>query len=162
MADKPRNPFDINPDELDLEIRGQASMTRKVGLEEADAKHAYAQAKSRLAVVEARMKLKIKNDPESYGLPDGRPTVQDVKAAVVLTEEYQKALAEMDQAKFCLDIATVDTTAALDRRKMLERYVEILSLDYWSEREPRVHSEGARDMIEQKRRRRIWRDVDVE
>jgi hypothetical protein len=162
MADKPKNPFEINPNELDQELIHQASLTRRVGLEEADAKHAYNQAKSRLDVIEARLKLKVKQDPESYGLDTSKPTVQDIQAAVIATEEYQKAVAVMEQARFCLDIASVDTTAALDRRKMLERFVEILSLDYWAEREPRVRTEGARDMIEQTRRRRIWRDVDVE
>jgi hypothetical protein len=98
-------------------------------------------------------------DPESYDL-SSRPNADAIKDTVVLEADVQEAVRELDQAKYNLDIASADVSAMVDRRKALERLVELLALDYYSEREPRAHSAQARQEISNRTRRAARGSVD--
>lgn len=143
---EPENPFGIDPGRLDREIVNQPRASRAAGVAEADARHAHAQAKARLDVTDARLRLAIKAAPEKFGLT--KPTVDDLAAAVELHPDHQAARTALDEAKYALDVASANTNAMLDRRKMIERLVELLALDYHAEKEPFVPVGSARDRAE--------------
>ncbi len=148
------NPLLIDENKLLEEWLGQPSLTREAGRREADARHEHAQAKARLDVISARLKLQIRRNPGKYTLPD-KPTVDQVDATLIAEREYQDALDVVNVTKRNLDYATADTNAFLDRRKALERLVELLHLEYWSERGPQPVSAGAGELLETRRRKAI-------
>ncbi len=139
MAD-PRSPFDIDPRALDREWIAQPGRARAAGVREADARHAHAQAKAALEVTAARLLLKIRDNPGAYGLRD-KPTVDEIEAAVVIHADHQTAVARLNQTEYEVNVAKADTTAYVDRRKALEAQVDLLGLDYQSEREPVARTE---------------------
>lgn len=130
------SPFDIDPKRLDLMWLQQPRLARKAGVREADARHEYAQAKARLDIVAAQLALKIRKNPSGYDLR-AKPNADEIQAAVTIEPEYQKAVTALNRRKYELDVATAETTAFVDRRKALERLVDLMSLDFHSEREPR-------------------------
>lgn len=147
-----RDPADIDPDHLDRELIGQPQLTRATGHREAEAKHAHDQAKARMAVLDARLSLAIRANPTKYGLRE-KPNKEEVEAAVLTQPAMEAAQKEVLETKYALDIASADTTWVLDRRKMLERLVDLLALDYYSEREPRPKSVRGREQADEVRRR---------
>ena len=150
-----RDPFEIDLYNLDRELRDVARMTRQVGRQEADARHVYAQSKARLNIIRARLRFAIRRDPAKFGFITVKPSVDDVDAAIEMEKDYQEAQQAVDTAKLHLDYHTADVTAALDRRKALERLVDLLQLDYFSEKEPKAHTPAGRDRLENLRRRAI-------
>jgi hypothetical protein len=167
MADKPQNPFVIDTARLDIEWARQPKLSRDCGTDEADAQHEYNRAKTNVAVHEAKLKatharlyLSIRRDPEQFDLRE-KPTVDEVEAAVLIHTDYMTALqnvfeamAEMNDRQRELDIAKAYTVAIThDRRKMLENYVQLLSMDYVCEREPRPLSENAKRTLRDRNRR---------
>lgn len=129
--------FTIDPHALHRELLRQPGLTRDAGNREADARHAYDQAKARLAVVEARLALAIRRNPGNYDLRE-KPTVDEVNAAVLLQQQHADAVKALSDARYAMDICSTASVAMVDRRKALERLVELLQLDYYAEREPRV------------------------
>ena len=148
------DPFQIDPHALDRELLKQPGMTRDAGEAEADARHAHDQAKARLAVTEARLALAVRKNPSRYDLRD-KPTVDEIEAAVVCTKEYQDAQREVIEAKYRLDVRAAHAMAQIDRRKAVERLVDLIALNYYAEREPKPHTEGGREQAAEVRRREI-------
>lgn len=146
------NPFVIDHANLDKEWIRQATLSRAAGRREADAKHEHAQAKAALDVVCARLRIDIRERPELYGFK-GKPTVDQVESALVLRPEYADAVREVNLAKRDADYANADTIAFIDRRKGLERLVELLALDYYAEKEPQALSRGAREQADRLQQR---------
>jgi len=137
MADDPKSPFDIDPRRLDLMWIRQPQLARAAGVREADARHAHAQAKARLDVTSAQLTLEIRKAPGTHDLRD-KPTADEIAAAVTVDKRYQDALTALNRRKYELDVASADTTAFVDRRKALENLVELMKLEFHSEREPRA------------------------
>jgi hypothetical protein len=141
-----QNPFDIDENDLATEWRRQPGLSREAGAAEADARHAHAQAKARLAVVEARLRLAVRRNPGKYGLPE-KPTVDAVNDTVTLEDDYAAAVRAVDEAKHAVDLLSTNTVAMVDRRKALENLVQLLSLNYYAEQEPKAKTLAARDEI---------------
>lgn len=138
------DPMAIDPDRLDREWLLQAQLTRRIGYAEAEARHVYNQAKTQLDVAEARIKLEVARNPTKFGL-DEKAKVGEVAAAVRLDKRYRELEDAAAEAAFALDVLKVDSLACLDRRKALERLVELIALDYHAERgEPRARTEAAK------------------
>lgn len=133
---EPQNPFTIDDRRLDRECLQQAQLSRAAGEREADARHAHAQAKAAFDVACARLQLAIRAAPVAYKLR-AKPTKDEVDAAIILQPEYTEALLRVNEAKYALDLAAADVSAHIDRRKMIERRVELLAIDWHAEREPR-------------------------
>lgn len=131
--------FRIDPERLDTEWLKQPQLSRKLGEEEADARHAQTRAKNRLALVEAQLTLRVRKNPQAYGLD--KATEASIAAAVTEHSEYQSALREYEDATHKANLASALTTAAVDRRKSLENLVELQQLNYIAERGPRDKSE---------------------
>lgn len=123
---------------------------------EADARHAVDCAKSALAVLAAKIRFEVQDDPGRFGLDPGkRPTVDDLAAAVTTDPRHVaavRALADLDRDHGHL---RADTLAMVDRRKALERLVELVAMDYHAEQEPKPLSPAAAEHV----RRKIARPV---
>ncbi len=156
------SPFQIDTNDLAGEWVLMSQQTRAVGRREADARHTLDQAKARLAVCRAQLSLRIRKRPGDFDLPESKSPSNDVVDAVIETRsEYGKAVNEVSQAKYVLDLAEADSNAFLTKRKALERLVELLGLDYWSEREPKATGRG-REAMEERRHRSAHGDGGID
>lgn len=140
-VDELKTPFEIDEGRLDFEWLRQPRLTRRAGEREADARHAVAQAKARLDVCEAQLRRAVRRNPGDHALKD-KPTEGAIGEVVILHPDYQRALAEYNDAKLELDLCSADASAMMDRRRALERLVELLNIDYFSE--PRARGEHSR------------------
>ena len=141
-----QSPFTIDVARIDQEIIRTPQLTRKAGVREAEARHELAQANARLAVTAAKRRQKIRADPPAFGLRE-KPNNDEVEMALQLDSLYQEAIKEVNQMEFAVGVAKAETLAMIDRRKMVERYVELMALDYFAEKEPHVRSQ-ARQRLE--------------
>lgn len=137
--------WEIDPNDLVEECVLQAQMTRAAGIREADARHAHDQCKSRLDVVESETAHAIRTAPDRFGLAD-KPTIPDIKSAVVRSKAVQDATRELHDARRALALAEADVRAHTDRRKMIERLVDLKQIEYYSDREPRVADRRRREI----------------
>ncbi len=155
MAEPRTNPFVIDLNDLAGEWQRQPKHSRDAGVREADARHEHTQAKAALAVVAARLYLRIRSDPEGYDLR-AKPTKDEIDAAVTVHEDHLAAVHRVNEAQYVWDLAKADTVAFIDRRKALENEVELLALNYRSETEPRVLSEDAGRVLARRQRGRTY------
>jgi hypothetical protein len=126
---------------LDQEcLRHPRRMLRWVLLE-ADAKQEVSLAKARLDLAEARVKRAARLDPARFGLKD-KPTVGDLAEAVTLSPEYQEAQTELQAAEHHADQVKGVVTALTEKRRAIERLVELKQIDYYSEPRPKVGAEA--------------------
>ena len=161
MDTKSDDIFTIDDRHLDREWLRQPGLTRDAGHAEADAMHKKNQAEARLAVVGAQLRLKIRDNPTAFGLRS-KPNNDDIDAAIILEDQYQDALADVNTAKYELDIRKAHSEAMLTRRKALERRVELLSIEYYAENmaEPHAQTPAARETIERQRRAAVRKTDD--
>jgi hypothetical protein len=150
-----RHPLDIG-ENLWEEWKRQQSLTRAAGRAKADAKHALSQAKAQLKVLGARLKLRIRTDPKEFGLD--KITEDAVKSAMEVSGEYREMEAKIRRLEWEEDICSVEVSANVDRRKALENMVQLLSIEYHSEREPRPLSPAAAEEL-RNRQKRVVRSV---
>jgi len=137
------NPFDIDLTNLHEECRRQARLTRVAIRAEAEARWELDKAKAQRDVVWARVFHQVRRNPEAHGFAKA-PSEKDTEAYCTQDEEYQHWNAKVIDLQRDLDLHKADVTAHTDRRKMLEREVELLSIDYFADREPRPATEPAR------------------
>lgn len=139
MAKERRSDLEIDETRLDEEWRRQAGLTLKWAESEADARHDHAQAKAELDLVEAQLRHGVRRNPGKYNLPD-KPTESAIGAVVTMSGTYQAALEKVNSSKRDLDYISGMVSAMVDRRKALERLVELIALHYYAEQEPRTRS----------------------
>lgn len=154
-----QHPLDIG-ENLWNEWKRQQSLTRAAGRSKADAKHALSQAKAKLKVLGARLKREVRTDPQKFGLDpvtfrDGKITVDAVNAAVEINGEYREQEAQIRRLEWEEDICGVEVAANVDRRKALENLVQLLSIEYHSEREPKPLSPAAAEELKNREKRAI-------
>ncbi len=153
------NPLDINEAALDREWLRQAQLSRAAGEREADARRVHDLAKAKLAVVHARLSLAARKNPGVFGLRE-KPNADEIDAAVIVHEEYQVVQNMLIEARHDLDLAAAYNVAMIDRRKALERLVELFALNYFSDQEPRASSDNIRDRVRDAERREARRQDD--
>jgi hypothetical protein len=147
------NPFVIDDTDLVGEWIRQPILTRNAGRDEADARHAFNMAKAALDVLAARLRFKIRQCPEDFGLT--KPNLDDIAAAIIMHPEHVAAVEQLNVLKRNMDYMSANTSAMLDRRKALERRVELLALLYHAEKEPQAISQPAREYLNDVQRRAV-------
>ncbi len=157
MAEPRRNPFQIDLNDLAGEWQRQPGYSRDAGHREAEARHRHTLAKTELAVIDARLYLRIRSAPDEYDLRD-KPTKDEIEAAVAVHADHIRAQTAVNEAQYHWDIAKADTVAFIDRRKALENEVQLIALNYWSEAEPQALSDGAVKTLQSRQRRRVLGD----
>ena len=134
-------------DERDLlkEVRRQPGLTLEAGMMEADAQYELAQAKLAFEVTEAKVQLEVRRAPAAFGLDD--PKEASFKAAIMLDKRVQEAQKRVDEAKHYLGLVQAYVTGQTDRRRMIERHVDLMQIEYYSDREPRPRSQAGRKAL---------------
>lgn len=144
-AETPRDPFAIDEDDLWGEWLRQARLTRTAGVRVADAEHHVSQIRAAHAVAVAEAVRRVRRSPDSYGLK-GKPAEDAVKSAAVLDSDVLAALNDVHNAEHALAICKAESVAMSDRRRALERLVELIAIDYHAE--PRARGPAARAAVE--------------
>lgn len=146
---KETKPWEVDPHALDREWLKQARLSRDTGTDEADCKHALNKASARLKLKAAQLRADIRRNPESYGFGAKKPSIDEVDDAMTSHEAYQTAVAEEIEAQLAFDRAKAITVAVShDRRKTLENLVELLRLDYFSEKDHDTSVGRAREGVD--------------
>ena len=136
--------FDIN--KLDVEMNRQAPLMLEYSTHLADARKDLDIAKSRLGVLAAEIADSIRADPESYGL-EGKASEASIKTLLPNSGNYIAAETRVRVCKHDVDILAGYVVALGDRRKMLEKEVELWLGGYFAE--PRISREGRAALDEQ-------------
>lgn len=122
--------FEIDEHRLDSEWVRQPAVYYRYAVKLADARTAYEQAKAARDVTVAELDREIRTHPEVYGV--AKITEGVVEKTVLLQPEYQKAIAEVIDAKHQMDMlqAAVDTLE--HRKRALENLVSLHGQNYFS------------------------------
>lgn len=144
------NDFRIDESRLDAEWMRQPTLMRRYGEWQADAHFRRDRAKAALELKAAQLRHLIRAAPADFGLE--KPTVDDVAGAIVRHPDYQELQAAYLRECRAADVAKAAVTALIDKRKALESAVELLRLEYQSEREPRAGADVTRKMADSARR----------
>lgn len=126
----------IDEGALDQECLKHPRRVLRWVLLEADARHEVTLAKARLTLTEARVKRAIRADPAAFGL--AKPTKDMVDDAAVTTDEYQTALAEYNAAEAHADQVKGVVTSLHEKRRAIERMIELRQIEYYAEPRPKV------------------------
>jgi len=151
-----RRDLKIDRYNLDDELVRQPQLYMDWALKAAEASVEKTEAKDRLDIVKADLDGKIRSDPDSYDIPEGKASEGAIKAVIAKHSKvkrynriYYKAL---KNEKF-LNKAEI---AFRDRRKMLEALVSLNIQLHFAE--PRVPISG-RDAVHRSRKSAILKDL---
>lgn len=144
--------FEIDEGDLAGEWGRQPGVTYRAGEAVADAEHAVAQAKAALEVLEAELRRAVRADPARYGLD--KVTEQALADVVACSKQRKAAVAEVNRLRHAVDVLKAKLGAVQDRRRALERMVELLQINYYGEpRESRTPPGAAATMSQAAARR---------
>lgn len=147
MPEKIQDIVRPDPDQLASEWVGQPGLMLRYCELEADARHEHDQAKAYLDLVEAELLLEIRDDPEPFGLP-ARPNKEVVEAGVTVHKRYRRALRKFLDAKHALDVMSAAVRAVEQRKKSLEKLVELKLMHYYADPKPPRDVQGAREFAD--------------
>lgn len=139
---------DIDEDNLASEVFGQPKKMLRFGVELADAKKDYADAKGNLELVRAEMADLIRRRPIRFKLK--KVTEGAVADCVLRQERYQKALRLLNRRKHRVDILEAAVRSLEHRKVALETGAYIVGQIYHSD--PKIHKEGRKGMEEEGKR----------
>lgn len=140
--------LDIDENELDAEWLGQPKLRFSYSLKLAEAQHAFDEAKANLKLVEAEVEMDARESPEDYNLT--KVTDASVKAAVLTSDRYKKAQKGLNDAQYRVNILWAAVNSIDDRRKALEKLVDLWQGSYFGE--PRA-SASAREVVDEMKKR---------
>lgn len=127
----------IDEGSLDTECLRHPRRVLRWVLLEAEAKQDVALAKARLDLVRARLRNAVRADPARHGLKD-KPAKDLVDDAAEATDDYQAALAELIAAEAHVDQVKGVVSGLHEKRRAIERLVELKQIDYYAEPRPKV------------------------
>lgn len=155
---EPELVFDIDKNRLDDEWLNQPKRYFQwaVQLEDAradvdEAKRAFDVAKAEFDEVKAEVELTIRNKPDKFNLP--KVTDKSIAAVLIMQPEYKEAQKELFKTQKAIDIAKhragvlqAAVTALDQRKKALEKLVDLHGQKYFAT--PRA-SENSREAMEE-------------
>lgn len=139
----------IDPDALDVEWLKQAGLMREYCKHQAQTKKEVDEAKERLDVGKARIEMRIRSDPEAYGL--AKITESAVSSTLLLQQEYQDLSQEYIDAKYENDIAVAVIRALEHKKSALENLVNLFGRSYFAG--PRVPRNLSHEWLENQKRK---------
>lgn len=131
----PSDPVLINENRLDRECLDQPRRVREAGEAVAEARHKHSQAKAKVDLTEAELRLKILTTPSDWdgaSMPE-KLTVDVITSLVVTHKDYQEAIADLGQKKYELDLEEALLSGLHHRKGMLEKLIELLAMEYRSD-----------------------------
>ena len=136
--------FDLDKYKLDEAWLDQPKYMHKYSQQLADVRSELDQAKARRDVVLAEVELDVRKDPEKYQV--SKVTEASVKVTVLKDERCQKMNARVLRMKHRVDVLQALVDSLHDRRKSIEKLVDLWLADYWAE--PRVPKSLPNDKLD--------------
>jgi hypothetical protein len=130
----------IDLDNLELEWLSHPNKVELVSREIADAKLNLAELESEQEVVESRIKLKIRDNPEKYGLKSSAN--EPVKERMVLFKSYKRIIRKINEAKHIVNLLQGAMNTLEHRKKALEDLVTLQGRSYFAT--PRMEEDAPR------------------
>lgn len=130
--------FAIDEKNLVEEWEKQPELFLRYSMKLADARRELDEEKAALSVVNAELDRDIRENPEEHGV--GKVTDASVKAAIPLNARYQKQERNVRDVKHRVDILSAYVDALDQRKKALEKIVDLHGQQYWSV--PRSNDDG--------------------
>ncbi len=153
MSDTAKYDVSIDEHRLDKEWVEQPERYHVVAREQADAQSKVDLAKSRVEFVKGKLYKEIAAQPQDFGL--AKATEASVNAAIATHPEYVKAVEEAHEAKHRAHILTTVVTAFDQRKRALEKLVDLKLADYFSQPTAKSdNKEAVKEMEEDVRLRR--------
>ena len=128
--EEPELRLEIDRFQLEKEWVDQPAMMHAWSLQAAEAQLKYDEAKSRLEAVKARLDKEIRDSPADFGI--GKVTETVVSNAVVNQKDYQRAVREVNLARYELQIAQAAVNALEHRKRALSMLVELWVHEYYA------------------------------
>ena len=124
--------FDLSIDEnaLDVEWNNQSEKYYEVATDLANARQELDAASNELKLVNAELDLDIRSNPAKYGV--AKVTEGSIESAITVHPEHQSALLSVRTAKHRVDILTGAVEAMQQRKKALEKMVDLFLANYHS------------------------------
>lgn len=120
----------IDPNALDVEWLEQPKKFFDVAEQAAEAKREVDRAKLALDVTEAELDNDIRTSPQKYGI--AKITETALKAAMRLTDKYQKAQTTLTEAQYAKAMLDSATQAWDQRKRALENLVYLHGQSYFA------------------------------
>jgi hypothetical protein len=99
-------------------------------------------------LVEAEVEMDVRESPEDYNLT--KVTDASVKAAVLTSDRYKKTQKGLNDAQYRVNVLWAAVNSIDDRRKALEKLVDLWQGSYFGE--PRA-SASAREVVDEMKKR---------
>lgn len=151
--DTDKSRLSVDRDRLDEDWEKQADFSWEFGEQLANAKLELDTLKGELEVIKAELDLKIRRDPERY-LQTEKITESAVKAYVTLSKKVQRKETEIIEKKHEIDILTSYLKSIDDKKRALEKLVDLHGQNYFAKPRAPEHSREAMESIERRNVRR--------
>jgi hypothetical protein len=125
-----------------------ADVFADIAEQHAEAKLDLAELEAELEVCEATLDLKIRKDPEKFGIE--KIAEAAVKARITIDKKVQELQAEIRQQEHRVNVLSGWIKSLENKRKAMENIVTLRGQSYYAE--PRVSQEVVRAAKEQERR----------
>lgn len=126
-----RNVLEFDKFNLDVEWDDQPKLFKEWADKYAAATRDLAFAENNLKVEMAALAQDIRMRPQSYGI-DGKPTVDAVKEAVVLSPRYQAAYKAQVEAQYVADQLRNMKDALYQRKEALQETWKMFAAEYFA------------------------------
>lgn len=134
------DPLEIDLYNLDYELWRQSKLVTRAGRHVAKARNAVNEAKARMELVEAELKLAITKDPAKFGLDS--KTIPIVEAAVTAHPKYQRAVAKYNATRYELDVAQAMADGMDNKKTALQGELSLFLSSYFAEPKGAGRREG--------------------
>jgi len=130
--------LEIDQFNLDKEWIGQPKLYYEWAVKHTDAMLMVDQAKSSLEVVKATLDADIRKEPQAHGLAKITETV--VEMAIARSETYQVSVSKLNRAKHAANIVAAAVAALDQRKRALEKLVDLQGRHYFAEPKASPHN----------------------
>ena len=141
--------FNLKKHELDNEWIDQPRLYHKYAIELAESRSAYEQAKANRDVMEAEIRLDIRQNPGNFGIE--KLTEATVSEVLILQKPWQVANSAVLAAKHAMEILQAMVDALEHRKKALEALVSLEQRDYFSKPRAPIGTDSDNRLKEKKR-----------
>jgi hypothetical protein len=125
---------------LEKECVEQPSLYEEIGEWTSSMRAEAKRSKEHLSFIQADLSLKIRKNPETYGL-SGKVTEGFIDAVIITSEEYQQALTNSIETDTLANEASVLLAAVEQRKSMLRDLVRLFIYSYYSREDVVSHED---------------------
>lgn len=145
-----KNDLEIDIYRLEDEWSNQPLLVQEYSEKLAKARKELEELENHLELVKAKVGKAVRTDPESYGID--RITVDAVNSEITMSKEYQSTLSEIVDKRYQVDLLKGMISALDNRKKALEKQVELFLTGYFSN--PRLSSKSMEQEFQKRKTER--------